>query len=128
MKAGNRARTKGGAQACRPALCRGAQWGEEPAVTRLFQSDSLTLLRAQIAGTLLTILWRRSFRKIAFMCTFTVDSVITRLRAITLLDAPCISMRRISISRRDRDGTSLVWFSFATSTSTRVSGNRGWKG
>ena len=67
----------------------------------------------------------RSFRRMAFICTLTVDSVMTRLRAMTLFDAPCISMRRISISRRDNDGTSPVWFSFAASVSTRVSGVRG---
>jgi hypothetical protein len=36
----------------------------------------------------------------AFTCTFTVDSVITNLSAITLFDAPSMSDRRISISRR----------------------------
>ena len=38
----------------------------------------------------------------AFTCTFTVDSVITNLSAITLFDAPSMSDRRISISRRVR--------------------------
>ena len=43
-----------------------------------------------------------SFRKIAFICTFTVDSVITSLRAIILFDAPSVSVRKITNSRRDR--------------------------
>ena len=30
---------------------------------------------------------------------------MTRLRAITLFDAPCISMRKIRVSRREREGT-----------------------
>ena len=32
----------------------------------------------------------------AFMCTFTVDSVITIFSAITLFDAPSVSIRKIS--------------------------------
>ena len=39
------------------------------------------------------------------MCTFTVNSVMTRLRAMTLFDAPCISERKIRVSRRDSEGT-----------------------
>ena len=38
----------------------------------------------------------------AFICTFTVDSVMTSLRAMILLDAPSVSVRRITSSRRDR--------------------------
>src|SRR6476620_9375995 len=38
----------------------------------------------------------------AFICTFTVDSVITSLRAMILFDAPSVSVRKITSSRRDR--------------------------
>jgi len=48
----------------------------------------------------------------AFICTFTVDSVSTNLHAITLFDAPSMSARKISISRRDRPlTTSPAWLS-----------------
>ena len=60
------------------------------------------LVRAQIAA------WVRlcslSFRRMAFICTFTVDSVITSLRAMTLFDAPSVSDRKITNSRRDSLG------------------------
>ena len=38
----------------------------------------------------------------AFICTFTVNSVITSLRAMILFDAPSVSVRKITSSRRDR--------------------------
>ena len=57
-------------------------------------------MRAQIAAWVLFC--SLSFRRIAFICTFTVDSVITSLRAMILFDAPSVSVRKITSSRRDR--------------------------
>ena len=57
-------------------------------------------MRAQIAAWVLFC--SLSFRRMAFICTFTVDSVITSLRAMILFDAPSVSVRKITSSRRDR--------------------------
>ena len=57
-------------------------------------------VRAQIAACVRFC--SLSFRRIAFICTFTVNSVITILRAIILFDAPSVNVRKITNSRRDR--------------------------
>ena len=71
-----------------------------------FSSSSPRWVRAQIAA------WVRfcslSFRRMAFICTFTVDSVITSLSAMTLFDAPSVSVRRITNSRRDRSSDDVA--------------------
>ena len=68
-----------------------------------FSGSSPRWVRAQIAA------WVRfsslSFRRMVFICTFTVNSVITSLSAMTLFDAPSVSVRRITNSRRDSPGT-----------------------
>jgi hypothetical protein len=79
-------------------------------------------VRAQIAAWVLFC--SLSFRRIAFICTSTVDSVITSLRAMILFDAPPVSVRKITSSRRDRLlATSLPGIS-CSPTEARNSGDR----
>ena len=65
-----------------------------------FSNISPRCVRAQIAACVRFC--SLSFRRIAFICTFTVDLVITILRAIILFDAPSVNVRKITNSRRDR--------------------------
>src|SRR5262245_10614744 len=44
----------------------------------------------------------------AFMWTFTLDSVLTSLSAMILFDAPSVSVRKMTNSRRDRPLTTSL--------------------
>src|SRR6478609_7249718 len=68
---------------------------------RHIRRGQFTEIRARPHSSLGTVC-SLSFRKIDFICTFTVDSVITSLRAIVLFDAPSVTFRRMASSRRDK--------------------------
>jgi hypothetical protein len=72
------------------------QWKRDSLETCRLEARAPRCVRAQIAAWVLFC--SLSFRRMAFICTFTVDSVITSLRAMILFGR----VRKLTSSRRVR--------------------------